>query len=224
MAYQAELQSLSASLIEARESGNRELARELHDAVSQKLAVLRIEVSTLLQSLAKRIPAPVLGRLEALGQAIGALAEDVHRMSRHLHPAVLEDLGLEAALRAEFEVLSQQSGIPVDFTAASLPPAIPKDMALCIYRVTQEALNNISKYANARDVTASLTGDKDGITLLIEDRGNGFDVEAVKRKGSLGLISMEERVRVVNGKFSIDSKPGVGTSISVWVPSGEEPK
>jgi two-component system CheB/CheR fusion protein len=215
--YQDELQALTARLVGLQEGGNKDLARELHDDLSQKLAGLGMEVSTLLQpSSGSSVKLPE--RVRALSARINGLAEDVHAMSRRLHPAILDELGLEAALREECVSFSAQVGIPARFESKGAPALLPEDVSLCLYRVAQESLRNSAKHAKAKHVGVILSRTEDGIKLCVEDIGDGFDLGKVKRKGGLGLISMEERVRLVSGKFTITSQPGKGTIVEVFVP------
>ena len=215
--HQSELQSLTARLLGIQEAGNKELARELHDVLSQRLAALGMEVSTLLQPSVKS-PDPLPERIRALSARINGLAEDVHAMSRRLHPAILDELGLEAALKEECLGFSAQVGVPAHFESEDAPTPLPEDVSLCLYRVAQESLRNIAKHARATSVRVVLLGAEGGLTLRIEDTGNGFDLNEVKGKGGLGLISMEERVRLVSGKLTINSQPGKGTTVEVFVP------
>ena len=139
-------------------------------------------------------------------------------MSRRLHPAVLDELGLEAALREECAAFSTQLAIPCDVESKDVPISLPEDVSLCLYRVAQESLRNIARHAQASKVRVTLSGRKDGIALRVDDTGDGFDLKERKGKGGLGLISMEERVRLLNGKFTIQSHPGKGTSVDVFLP------
>jgi len=221
--YQRELQALTARLLAVQEADNRELARELHDALSQKLAALGMEVSTLLQPFAeshRSLPE----RVRALSARIHSLAEDVHALSRRLHPAILDELGLEAALREECVGFSAQEGVPARFESEHVPSSLPEDVSLCIYRVAQESLRNIAKHAKATNIRVVLSGRKDSIRLRVEDTGDGFDPKEIRGKGGLGLISMEERVRLVKGDFTIQSQPGRGTTVEVFVPLGRTGK
>jgi PAS domain S-box-containing protein len=215
--YQKELQALTARLLGLQEAGNKELARELHDDLSQKLAALGMEVSTLLQSSANPLDS-LPERVLALSSRINVLATDVHTLSRRLHPAILDELGLEAALKEECAAFSAQAAIPCEVESRRVPAPLPEDISLCLYRVAQESLRNIAKHADAAKVRVVLSGSKDGITLCVEDTGDGFELNEVKGKGGLGLISMEERVRLINGKFTIQSQPGRGTTVEVFVP------
>ena len=145
----------------------------------------------------------------------------MHRTSRQLHPTIVEDLGLEAALREECDRYSKQLGIPIGFTGEQVPAPLPNDVLLCLYRVAQESLRNIAKHAKATEITVQLHGRPGGVGLQIEDMGDGFDVNEARKGGGLGLISMEERIRVVNGTFDIRSEPGRGTTVDVFVPLDE---
>lgn len=214
--YQKQLQRLAASLISAQETRNRELARELHDVFSQELAAVGMEVSNLLESGA--VPSPLKRRLADFGKNVGRLADEIHCTSRQLHSAILEELGLLAALREECDTFGRNSGIPVQFTTAELSVALPEEVSLCLYRIAQETLRNIRKHAKATEVRVRLEANQDGVTLAFEDIGDGFDVDEARKRGGLGLASMEERARLVNGKFSIRSQPGSGTVVEVFAP------
>jgi DNA-binding NarL/FixJ family response regulator len=196
-------------LARVHEAERRLLARELHDDLSQKLAALSMEASAPSNS-SPESPGAIGGRIRDLGQKIGGLADDVQLMSRQLHPAILDDLGLEAALREECTRCSQRLGIPVRFQAEDVPRSLPGDIALCLFRVAQESLRNIRKHANAREVRVLLARRKTDLALWVEDIGDGFDIEQARGKRGLGLISMEERVRLVKGDFKIHSQPWGG--------------
>jgi PAS domain S-box-containing protein len=214
--YQGQLQRLTGNLLTVQEAGNQELARELHDVFSQELAALNLEVSTL-QAQAEE-PRQIAEHLAQLGARIGRLADEMHRASRQLHPAIVHELGLEAALQEECNRWSEQLQIPVKFVCEALPRELPDEVSLCLYRVGQESMRNIGKHSDATEARVQLRGDANGVTLRVEDSGDGFDVNEARKKGGLGLISMEERVRLVNGRFSIESRPGSGTIVEVFVP------
>jgi two-component system, chemotaxis family, CheB/CheR fusion protein len=215
--YQQQLQALAAKLITAQEESSKHLARELHDVFSQKLAVLGMEITALQQTPPAR-PKALSGRLLQVAEEIGSLVKDIHQMSRQLHPAILDDLGLAAALNNECLAFSELYGVPVQFTPLKVPERLPEDVSLCLYRVAQESLRNIGKHAAPTEVRVALTGNKKQISLVIEDIGNGFELEEARGKGGLGLISMDERVRLVGGTFSIQSQPGKGTRVEVRIP------
>jgi PAS domain S-box-containing protein len=217
LGYQEALQGLTAKLISVQESESKHLARELHDVFSQRLAVLCMEITELQQWPAEKA-GELNRRLRLLVDKVGALATDIHQISRRLHPAILDDLGLTAALKNECLAFAQQNGISVPFTSERVPRALPEDVALCLYRVAQESLRNTSKHAHAHEVRVSIAGEPDHIELWISDDGGGFDFASAKGKGGLGLVSMEERVRLVKGSFVIQSQPGKGTEIRVRIP------
>ena len=215
--YQQELHALTAKLIEAQEHESKHLARELHDVFSQKLAVLGMEIAALGRNPPETSQALNSG-LQQLTQQIGILSRDIHQISRQLHPAILDDLGIEAALRNECLVFSQQHGIPAEFVSRDVPQPLSGDLSLCLYRIAQESLRNIGKHAQAEEVRVDLSARDREIILVIEDIGDGFDLQEGRGKGGLGLISMEERIRLVNGTLSIRSQPGEGTRVEVRAP------
>jgi signal transduction histidine kinase len=215
--YQEELRALTAKLIGAQEAEGKHLARELHDDFGQKLAVMGMEMGALAHRASSNDKE--LGvRLREFTAQIGECAKDIHHISRRLHPAILDDLGLALALKNECAAFSEQHGIPARFDPSAVPRSVPDDISLCLYRVAQECLRNAGKHAKAAQVRIALSGDRNEIAMEIADEGKGFDLEKIKRKGRLGLISMEERVRLVNGAFSIRSQPGKGTLVKVRVP------
>jgi PAS domain S-box-containing protein len=216
--YQEELRDLAARLILAQETESKRLSRELHDVFSQKLAVLGIDLG-LLRTRPPDSSAVLRERLERICERITELATGLHQASRRLHPAVLDDLGLGVALANECAALAEQNGIEVKCASRKLPERLPEDVALCLYRIAQESLRNIRKHAQARKVRVALRGGDGEIVLTIEDDGLGFVRQQVRGKGGLGLISMEERVRLVGGRLLITPRPGGGTRVEVRVPS-----
>jgi two-component system CheB/CheR fusion protein len=212
-----ELRALTARLISVQESNNRVLARELHDDFTQKLAALSMDVTTLANQQPTSADA-LRKSLSHMAEQLGKTAADIHQFSRQIHPSVLEDLGLPAALKAECAAFSEQHTTGCEFIAESVPALIPEDIALCLYRIAQEALRNVGKHSEAERVEVRLTGHDDEVELAVVDFGNGFDLDKVKTEKGLGLVSMEERARMVNGEFSITSQEGQGTSVVVRVP------
>jgi PAS domain S-box-containing protein len=206
------LRQLTNRLVTAAEDQTRMWARELHDVYSQRLA----SVSMTLDQLSRDQPAD--SPLRGVEADIRSLADDIHRMSRRMHPSVLHDLGLGAALRSELTSFQKEHGIQVDFHAKGIPANLPGAMGLCLYRVAQEALTNIRKHSRAQRVNVAVTGSGDSLTMVIRDEGKGFDLERMAHRGSLGLLSMEERVQIVGGDFSIESSSGRGTTVRVEIP------
>jgi PAS domain S-box-containing protein len=214
---QQELRSLTARLISVQEEQYRHLSRELHDALGQKLAALGMELN-MIEGQSPAGLASSQQRVRRIREQIAELGDEIQGISRRLHPTILDDLGLVAALKNECVAFSRQHGIDVGFDVASAPPQIPEDVKLCLYRIAQESLTNIAKHARARQVLVSLRGSSRDVTLRIEDVGDGFDIEEVRGKGGLGLVSMDERVRLVKGNLVIESQPGKGTTVEVRVP------
>lgn len=214
---QVELQELAGKLLTALEEERRRLARELHDDLTQRLAVLAIEAGKLEQQF-QGATDPLPERLRYMKEQIVRLSADVHMISRQLHPSILDDLGLVSAMESECASFAQREGITVKYDPQNVPATLPRDVALCIYRVTQEALRNIAKHARTKEAYVSLAGTDNGILLSIRDNGIGFDPGQLHGKAGLGLASMEERVRLVQGDIFVTSEPRQGTVIEVRVP------
>ena len=207
---------LSGKLIDAQETERARLARELHDDLSQSLALLSIRLEALGRESVE--PDSVKKQVGELTSQIQQLSSDVHRMSHELHPAKLGQLGLESALRGFCREIATTHGFTVDFAAANIPRLLPNDISLCLYRVTQESLQNVAKHSGASFADVSISMENDEISLVISDNGCGFDPQSPKAMESLGLTSMRERMRLVNGSLSIESHLGGGTRIRVNVP------
>ena len=217
-----DLRHLAGRLIYAQEEERRRLARELHDDLSQRLAVLAIDVENLRQGLTAS-PESLRRQLRTIQDQVIEVSRDVHGLSRRLHPSILDTLGLENAIRCECRSFAEREGVAVHFEAQSVPPDIRAELALCIYRIVQEGLRNIAKHARATEARVSLSADGDAVHLCIQDDGLGFDPGRVRRRAGLGLASMYERVHLIKGTVTVDSKPGRGTSIDVRIPLGESP-
>ena len=220
-ASRQELRSLTGRLINAQEEERKKISRELHDDLSQKLALLAIDTGSLLLSPSAS-PDEIKEPLRNLQARIVQLSRDVRQISHQLHPAILEDLGLTAALSELCEEFSARVGIEAVFEQETMPKALPVDVASCLYRVAQEALHNVSKHAHATQVRLKVSGSREGIHLSIWDNGVGFDSDASLSKHGLGIVSMKERVRLVQGEFSIQSQPGQGTTIRIFAPFTKE--
>lgn len=214
-----ELRTLAGRLINTQEEELRRLARELHDDLTQRLAALSIDAGVLAKSIAS-CPPQAPQELKALREGLIEVSNDVHNLSRQLHPTILDDLGLVRASQAECESFRRRTGIDVAFESGNVPSAVPNDVALCLYRVMQEALRNVEKHSTATEARVVLEGLPGGLRLSIRDGGIGFDAEKGKTTG-IGLSSMRERVRLVDGTLSIVSEPGKGTEVRVSVPVGE---
>jgi signal transduction histidine kinase len=212
--------TLSGRLITAHEDERRWLARELHDDITQRLAGLAIDAAKL--STAELSPSDIEARRSIRGGLV-QLSEDVHDLSYRLHPSVLDDLGLVEALKAECERVARVESIQVDVKMERLPQSMPKEVALGIYRVAQEALRNIARHAKASMVELSLALSEGGLLLTVTDNGSGFDPGTPTRRPSVGHASMRERIRSLGGKLDIQSTPGMGTTVVAWVPIPKAP-
>ncbi len=210
---------LASRLLRAQEVERRRLAREMHDDLTQRLAVLAIEIGKLEQQ--PDLPGPVAEPLRRTRAQLVKLSEDVHALSRQLHPSILDDLGLVDALRSECVHFQQREGLVVTCQAENLPAGLPRDTALCLYRIAQEALRNVARHAEARGANVSLTGYDGDVLLTVSDEGKGFDPHGARSRPGLGLASMEERARLIGADLSIQSHPGKGTTISLLVPRRE---
>ena len=184
--YQRQLQRLTASLLSVQETENRELARELHDVFSQELAALGMEVSTLLSS--SEIASPLTQRLADLGKKIGHLADDMHRTSRQLHPAILHELGSGDSVAGGMQHFFRNNRtFRSNSCLKNMPASLPEDVSLCLYRVAQESLRNIRKHTGATGVSMHLRGEGEGVSLRVEDTGDGFRPRGGSQERRLGL-------------------------------------
>jgi signal transduction histidine kinase len=212
---EAALRNLSGRLISAHEEERARLARELHDDVTQRLARLAIDAGRVERGANGVSPAETM---RSVRDGLVRLSEDIHALSYRLHPAVLVDLGLAEAMKAECERFSRQESVVADVDLQELSPVVPLETALCLFRVTQEALRNVARHARARTVKVSLRALDGGLQLAVRDDGAGFAPALQRERPSLGLASMGERVRLLEGELDIESAPGQGTTILVWVP------
>ena len=164
---------------------------------------------------------PDLARvLEEIRNESNEVSRATHDFSHKLHPAALLLLGLTPTLEAECATFSKQYGITINFSAENVPESVPEEAALCLYRVAQESLENIRKHSQAKTASVTLAGRGQELVMVIQDFGRGFDLEAARRGGGLGLVSMEGRVRLGNGKLIMSSKRGEGTRNEVRIPIG----
>lgn len=212
-----ELHNLSRRLIRAQEEERALLARELHDDVSQRLAVLAIDIGRAELAAANGEQAEAM---QGVREGLVGLSEDVHSLAYQLHPSVLEELGLAEALRAECGRRTRTGKLDVSVDFGPLPRVLAEDAALCLFRVAQEALNNVARHAEAHAAVVTLRRIGDGLLLAVSDDGVGFAPEHPRKGMRLGLASMRERVRLVRGTLDIESAPGRGTKVIAWVPAG----
>ena len=207
---------MSRRLVQASERERTRLARDLHDDVAQRLALVATGLTQLRHRLAGTSP-DVLQAVNALSDAVVEVCSELHRFSHQLHPARLEQLGLEASIRATCSDIAAATGIVVHVEITALP-VVERDAALCIYRVAQEALHNVVKHSGATRATLVLTRTGGDLVLRVADQGAGFASNGLNGGASLGFTSMRERARLVDGVLRVASRPGYGTTIELLVP------
>jgi signal transduction histidine kinase len=194
----------------------RGLTRELHDQVGQPLTALSINLDYLLEQLSGKSETSIITSLydsKALVKKIMALIRDI---IAYLRPQILDDYGLEASIRWFSERFSQRTKIPIVFKGGGIKQRLPRDVETNLFRIVQESLTNISKYANAGKATIAMKDSEEKVRLTISDDGLGFDPSNTERKG-LGLLGMRERVEAIGGELRVESSPGKGTRVTVEV-------
>ncbi len=209
------LRALSARLLSAQEEERRNISRELHDDLGQILTAINLDLQRAVKTPNAR------KRLELLRQILsknGEARSRIREISSLLRPGLLDDLGIREAIESHVSQFVSRTGIPVELVARCSSSDIPAEATTTIYRIVQEALNNISKYANAKKVSIKLGVEGNEIQLQILDDGVGFDLSQVRTEHTLGLVGMRERARLLGGNFLLQASPGEGTSIAVTLP------
>jgi signal transduction histidine kinase len=212
-----QFRTLTGQVISAGEETRRQLAGDLRDIFSQRLALLSMEVSALEQE-ARGSAQEIAEPLKTLSEQIVRLVSDVHHLSRQIHPSTPTDLGLTVALESECSAFRRLYGASAVLDLGQIPPSLPAEVAVALYRIAQEGLRNAAKHAQAREIRISLHSGDGELILRVEDNGVGFDPGASGKGGGLGLVTIRERARLVNGSLKIQSQPGQGTSLIVRVP------
>ena len=213
-----ELRALAGLLLTAQEEERRRIARDLHDDVNQRLAMLAMDLRRIEKGEAGDL-ADIGGMVRSITGRLTAVSDDVRQMAYRFHPSILDDLGLTKAVRRLVDDFSASTGVEAVYVHHDSLSPIPTDLATCVYRIAQESLNNVARHAKATEVEVELICDEGMITLSVRDNGVGFDaVNASQGRGRLGLLSMKERVRLVRGTLNVSSSPGGGTHIDVGVP------
>jgi len=207
---------LSGHLIKAQEKERSRLASELHDDFSQRLALLSLGLQNTVETLPGS-PDALKQTLDEFSQSVSELGEDLHSLSHRLHSSTLDTLGLVAGLSSLCGEFGARQGIEIDFTSEDVPRTVRPEVSLCLFRITQEGLQNLKKHSGAKraQLSVRLMGDK--LFLSLCDEGMGFDTKRMEKPG-LGILSMQGRARLLGGEFEIHSKPGEGTRIEAWVP------
>jgi len=216
------LEKVSGQLIDAQEKERRRLARELHDDVCQRLAMLSLKIEKVSKGWG-RGQISVAGQLEQICQQCSTLTGDVQALSHKLHPSILDNLGLATAVKGFCREVAEQNGVVVEFAGRNIPESVPREVSLSLFRVVQEAVHNAIKYSGEKHFEVRLEGESGHLELEVNDEGVGFDA-ATTNGGGLGLVSMAERIHQVDGTFTVDSQPNAGTRIRARVPVAAQSK
>jgi len=212
-----EREELAGRLINAEEQERSRLARELHDDFNQRLAVLAVDLERCAEMI-KHSPAEASERMLELWNRASEIGADLHTLSHQLHSSTLESLGLVLGVNAFCAEFAEQQGIQVDFVYENIPRSVAPQIALCLFRIVQEGLRNVKKHSGSSRAEVRLEGIDEAIHLSLFDRGAGFDRHNPSTQLGLGVRSMEERLRLVGGRFELQSDPMQGTRIDAWVP------
>ncbi len=215
-----QLRQINVRLVEVEEAERKALSKELHDRVGQSLTALNINLGLIRSNLEKESPQKLTARFDTASELVTEITDHIRGVMAELHPPVLDDYGLTAALRWYAERLKQQTGLDVEVSGNMIEPRLPISISITLFRIAQEALTNIIKHANASLATIDVETQADSLTMSIIDNGIGFDVirSAVDGKVHWGLVTMRERAETLNGKLEIESVPGEGTKLLISIP------
>jgi signal transduction histidine kinase len=215
-----DVRDLAGRLISAREGERTRIARDLHDDIGQRVASLSIALSRIQRQIPD-VSNPARQSLSDLEQQSTRLSADLRHLSHELHPGALEHLGLLEALRERCDDFSQESGVSVRLDVSDAWRDVSGTLALCLYRIAQEALRNVAAHAKAKNVSISLEQLNGHVTMHVADDGCGFDPTTKSRRLGLGLVSLNERVHMLGGTLDVTAARGAGTRIAVTLPTGE---
>jgi signal transduction histidine kinase len=214
----ADLRALAGQLLTAQEADRRRISRDLHDDINQRLAMLSMDLRRMEKDPSKD-PESLQDQIRRVSESLTAVSDDVRQMAYRFHPSILDDLGLPKAVRRLVNDFSERSGIQSTYEHKDPAVPLPPEVSICLYRVVQESLSNISRHAQASQVEVELICENDGVSLSIRDNGVGFDAShGDQMSGHLGLLSMKERVRMAKGMLEIESTPLRGTEIRAEIP------
>jgi signal transduction histidine kinase len=208
---------LSGCLINAQEQERPRLAREIHDDFNQRLALLQIELRNLAEA-GQDSPIAVPNRARDLQQIVGEINSDLHALSHRLYSPRLHVLGLAHSISLLCTDVSKQHGIQINFSRFDVPESIPSEAILCLFRIAQEGLLNVTKHSRASTAEVRLNGSAEVISLTLSDNGVGFDSSGTSLTDGIGIRSMRERARMVGGAFEVSSRAMHGTQITVTIP------
>jgi len=211
---------MTRQLVEAQEQERARIARELHDDINQRVALLAIELDQL-RNKRDDLPSEVRIRMNELRLLAADISTDLHALSHELHSSKLDYLGVVRAMTSWCKEFEKRHKMEIDFKSQNVPK-LSQETSICLFRVLQEAVHNAAKHSGAKRIEVHLAENSGEIHLNVSDSGKGFDIKAARRRRGLGLTSMQERVRLVGGTIAIESKPTGGTTIHVRVPLASE--
>ncbi len=219
-----ELRMLAGKLLTVQDEERRRISRDLHDDVNQRLGAIGLQLDSLCRDLPNS-PATIRRRIRSIRQHVNQLSDDVRQLAYRFHQTSVDDLGLIVALQRYIADFVKRTGLKARFTKPRVPEPIPLRLATCLYRIAQESLGNIGLHAKASQVDIELSITQDTIILITRDNGIGMDLAEIrKRTSGLGMLSMQERVRLLNGTIEWRSTPGKGTDIIARLPWSREPQ
>jgi PAS domain S-box-containing protein len=211
------LESLSGRLIEAQDEERKRIAREIHDDYNQRIAMVTLNLEQLGEDVGDS-SGETSQKFQELFDRVSELGADLHSLSHRLHSSTLESLGLVAGLEAFCKEFAEQQAMQVDFVHENIPRGVPADAALCMFRITQEALRNTKRHSGANRAAVRLEQLDGSLHLSVSDCGRGFNSNRPSAERGIGIRSMEERLRLLGGKFELQSWPMKGTRIDAWLP------
>jgi signal transduction histidine kinase len=214
------IRQLAGRLIHAQETARAAVARDLHDETCQQLAAVALGVAALKRSAGQIADPAIQQAFSDLEYQTQVTFDGIRRLSHDLHPTSLRLLGLAPALKTHCLDVAERQRVPVAFAASGDFRKVPTDIAICLYRIAQEALRNAVVHGHAEKISVEIARSPDAVDLIVSDDGQGFDVDSMRRgTDGLGLVSMEERARIVGGAVEISSRDGHGTIVRVHCPS-----
>ncbi|GKS66061.1 hypothetical protein YTPLAS72_33650 [Nitrospira sp.] len=220
--YRDDVRTLAGKLLTVQDEERRRISRDLHDDVNQRLGAIGLQLDTLSRNLPDS-PSIIRRRIRVIRRHVSELSDDVRGLAYRFHQTTVEDLGLVAALQRYLNDFVKRTGIGARFTKPRSADAIPLRLATCLYRIAQESLGNVGLHANASQVSLTLIVSSDEISLTVCDDGVGMDLEDVtRRRDGLGMLSMEERAKLLDGTISWCSSPGKGTTVFARFTPGTE--
>jgi signal transduction histidine kinase len=215
-----DLRTLAGQLLTAQEEDRRRISRDLHDDINQRLATLSMALRRMEKEQTSDSE-PLREQIRRVSEGLTAVSDDVRQMAYRFHPAILDDLGLPKAVRRLVNEFSARTGIQSTYVLKDPVATLPPEISICLYRVVQESLSNISRHAEASQVEVELICEDDVVSLSVRDNGVGFNARhGAQSDGHLGLLSMKERVRMAKGTLEVESIPMHGTQIRVDIPLG----